>query len=292
MLIPIDKITRNPEQMRKNFDQSALNELAQSIKDHGLLQPILVQESEDGYILIAGERRLRAHQILGLAEIEAVVRPSVNGSSSKERTVLALVENLQRAGLAPMEEARGYKALRDMGLSVAAIARQCGIAAATIVGRLSLLDLDPEIQDLIDADLLPIDPRVSAALKSIPQDIRVEFTRKLARPGLRIKTVQTSVEKLNAALAAERIGSEPSLKIAFRRTGSPDLPNWDALHQIQRLPPWNDVAKAARHTCNTCALRQEASVVVCGDCPAVVMLSKMIDISKKEKASHEPVRRH
>lgn len=286
MKIPIDKIIPNPDQPRKIFDQVELNELAQSIKERGLINPILVQEAEAGYILIAGERRLRAHLLLDLSEIEAIVHPPSNGNGRKERAVLAMVENLQRSDLAPTEEARGYQSLRDMGLSIAAIARQCSVSAARIVGRLSLLKLEPEIQDLIDANLLPIDPRVTSALQSVPENIRVEFARKLSRPGLRIKAVQTAAEKLNAALFAERIGGEPSLVIAARKSGPPNLPNWDALHQLGKLPPWINVVAAARHTCQTCALRQEASMVVCGDCPAVVMLGKLIEVSHEHVGAH------
>jgi len=146
--IPIDQIERNPYQPRTSFAEEALAELAASIAAHGVLQPVLVTETLNGYRLVAGERRLRAAQIAGLKRIPALIRQA----SEQDQLELALVENLQRADLNAMDAARAYRQLRDLfGLTNEAIADRIGKARPTIVNTMRLLDLEPEAQDAIEA---------------------------------------------------------------------------------------------------------------------------------------------
>ena len=276
MQIPTQSILPNPQQPRMEFAETTLQELADSMRVNGLLHPILVEEGVSAlgqsraYILIDGERRWRA--------IEASIRPAANGTGALERTILALVANLQRADLNPVEEGRAYEALSGMGLSNAAIAHRLGTNVNRVAQRRAILALPEEIQDLMAANLLPIDVRVVAALELVPAEQRVEFARKLARPGLKIKSVQVAAEKLRDALAAARVEDDPSVFFAHRRAGRPNLPAWDALHQLGKLPPWQGVVDAARRTCRACELREEASAVVCERCPAVTMLVEMIEM--------------
>jgi ParB family chromosome partitioning protein len=145
--IPIDRIERNPHQPRTAFEEGTLGELAASIAAHGVLQPIIVTETIDGYRLVAGERRLRAAQLAGLERIPAVIRQA----TEQDQLELALVENLQRADLNPMEAARAYCELRDQfGLTNEAIAERVGKARPTISNTLRLLDLQPEVQRAIE----------------------------------------------------------------------------------------------------------------------------------------------
>jgi len=281
MLIPIKKIMSNPQQPRSEFAPIALNELAQSIHENGQLQPILVEQAGDGFILIDGERRRRACVQLGLTEIEASIRPSQNGAGEKERRILAMVANLQRADLNPMEETRSYQALSKLGMSNAAIAHRLGVSGPRVVSRLALLDLPDEVQDLVTAGLLPIDPRATEAIRSLPEAHRVEFARSASARRLNIKGIQASAEKFVASLQAEKIQDKPAMSFAVRKAGLPVKSSWDALHQLGKLPPWELVVKAARSTCQSCVLRSEASVVVCGDCPAVDLLEALI------RSSHE-----
>ena len=145
--IPIDRVRRNPHQPRVDFADEALAELTASIVTHGVLQPIVVREAADGgYELIAGERRLRAARAAGLSEIPAVVRDS----STNELLELALVENVQRADLNPIEEATAYRELIDrFGLSHEAVARQVGKSRVAVSNALRLLDLAPETRQAI-----------------------------------------------------------------------------------------------------------------------------------------------
>ncbi len=146
--IPIDRIERNPYQPRTSFEEEALAELAASIAAHGILQPVLVTETLEGYRLVAGERRVRAAQIAGLERIPAVIRQA----SEQDQLELALVENLQRADLNAMEAARAYRQLRDLfGLTNEAIADRVGKARPTVTNTLRLLDLEPEVQGAIEA---------------------------------------------------------------------------------------------------------------------------------------------
>ena len=147
--IPIDQIERNPYQPRTSFAEEALAELAASIAAHGVLQPVLVTETLNGYRLVAGERRLRAAQMAGLKRIPALIRQA----SEQDQLELALVENLQRADLNAMDAARAYRQLRDLfGLTNEAIADRIGKARPTVVNTMRLLDLEPEAQDAIEAE--------------------------------------------------------------------------------------------------------------------------------------------
>jgi ParB family chromosome partitioning protein len=141
--IAVSRISANPHQPRKRFDADELASLAQSIADHGVLQPILVTETIDGYQLVAGERRLRAAQAAGLERIPAVVRQLAD----REQLELALVENLQREDLDPLETAEAYRQLiEEFGFSQDEVATRVGKARSTVANTLRLLDLAPGVQ--------------------------------------------------------------------------------------------------------------------------------------------------
>ena len=145
--IAVGEIKPNPEQPRRSFDPASLQELADSIRIHGILQPLLVREGLAGYELIAGERRLRAAEIAGLAEVPVIVHPG-SGGRLEERLELALVENLQRTDLNAIEEARAIqRLLRDFGLTQEALAERIGKNRVTIAQSVRLLNLpDPAIK--------------------------------------------------------------------------------------------------------------------------------------------------
>ncbi|EAK2052241.1 ParB/RepB/Spo0J family partition protein [Campylobacter coli] len=145
-LVEISKITPNPFQPRKTFDEAALNELANSIKEHGLIQPIIVLKKNDSFILVAGERRLKATQILGKENILAFVSDS---DESKLRE-LALIENIQRENLNPIELANSYKDLIEVyNITQENLAELIHKSRTQITNTLRLLNLDPKTQDLI-----------------------------------------------------------------------------------------------------------------------------------------------
>jgi ParB family chromosome partitioning protein len=141
--IATSRIRPNPHQPRKRFDAEGLASLTQSITEHGVLQPILVTETVDGYQLVAGERRLRAAQAAGLERIPAVVRQLAD----REQLELALVENLQREDLDPIETADAYRQLiEEFGFSQDEVAVRVGRARSTVANTLRLLELAPGVQ--------------------------------------------------------------------------------------------------------------------------------------------------
>ena len=192
--IALDRIRPNPRQPRQRMDQNELDSLAASIREHGVLQPILVTETIDGYQLVAGERRFRASQQAGLERIPAVIRQLAD----RDQLELALVENLQRADLGPMEEAHAYRALvDDFALTHEQIAQRVGRAKSTITNTLRLLDLDPGVQQhLLEGRLsegharaiagLPTQQQAHVAAAVIDQQFSVrqteEFVRRLREP--------------------------------------------------------------------------------------------------------------
>jgi ParB family chromosome partitioning protein len=144
--IPIDRIRRNPYQPRKRVDEEALAQLADSIRAHGVIQPILVTEQLDGYQLVAGERRLRAAQLAGLERIPAVVRQL----AAPDQLELALVENLLRSDLNPIEEAMAFRQLVDeFEFTQDQLASRLGRARSTVANTLRLLDMREAIRDAV-----------------------------------------------------------------------------------------------------------------------------------------------
>lgn len=141
--IPLSQIDSNPMQPRQQFDPRTLNELADSIRTYGLLEPIVVTRVGDRYHIVAGERRFRAHKQLGKQAIQSIIR----STSELERLELALIENIQREDLNPMEKAQGYaKLVNDFGITQTEAAKKLGIARPTLANTLRLLDLPTEVQ--------------------------------------------------------------------------------------------------------------------------------------------------
>jgi ParB family transcriptional regulator, chromosome partitioning protein len=146
--IAINQIQPNPQQPRQNFDESSLQSLADSIKELGLLQPVVVRPSEDGYVLIAGERRCRAAELAGLDDVPALIR--AEGIDDATSLAEALVENVQREDLSPMEEAAAYQQLlAEFGLTHEDIASRVGKSRSAVTNTIRLLQLPARIQAMV-----------------------------------------------------------------------------------------------------------------------------------------------
>jgi ParB family chromosome partitioning protein len=151
-MIAVDQIRPSHQQVRTRFDAEPLGELAESIRLHGLLQPLLVLRLPDGYELIAGERRWRAARLAGLSAVPAVVR---SGSADQEQLVLGLIENLQRTDLDPIEEARGLRRLIDeFGLTHEEIGQRLGRHRVSVTQSLRLLGGCPAVQSAVAAGII------------------------------------------------------------------------------------------------------------------------------------------
>lgn len=144
--IPVSSIARNPYQPRHSVEQGALEQLAASIAEHGVLQPILVTQTPAGYRLVAGERRLRAAELAGLERIPALVR----SVGEQEQLAFALIENLQRSDLNALEEAHAFRRLADeFGLTQADVAQRVGRSRSAVANTLRLLDTAAAVQDAL-----------------------------------------------------------------------------------------------------------------------------------------------
>ncbi len=166
--VPITQIFANPYQPRKTFDEAALTELSESIAQYGVLQPLLVSPAEDGsYMLIAGERRLRASRMAKLTEVPVII----SEYTSQQIAEIALIENLQREDLHYLEEAEGYEQLMEQfHLTQEAMAARVGKKQSTIANKLRLLRLSPTVRKvLVDAAL---SERHARALLKLPDDTR------------------------------------------------------------------------------------------------------------------------
>lgn len=194
--IEISKIIRNPNQPRKNFDETALQELADSIKQNGVLQPILVRKIGGKYQIVAGERRYQASKLAGLKEIPAVVRDI----DDKEVFQLALIENLQRSDLSPMEEAKGYRQLiNSQGLTQEGLAKILSKSRSAIANTLRLMDLPTVVQEMIEQGLLTAGH--ARAILAVPtEEGRLELAQKVVKDNLTVRQTENlaplfSVEK-------------------------------------------------------------------------------------------------
>ncbi len=237
LMIPVKEITPNPRQPRSHFNPTALAELAASIKEHGVIQPLLVSSNEtgDGYILIAGERRWQASQLAGLTEVPVIVRQT----SDQQKLELALIENIQRADLNALEEAHAYRQLSDeFRLSHEQIAERVGKSRAAVTNTLRLLKLPDTIQQaLVDGRIsegharallaLATHQAMQAALGTVlSQELTVRQTEELVRKlsGEKPAPAPKSGPSPDVRALEERIrtslGTKVSLKTGKKGDGS------------------------------------------------------------------------
>lgn len=214
--IPVSKIRPNRYQPRRNFDEGALAELSESIKERGLLQPISVwkDHGDDHYELIAGERRLRASKLAGLAEIDAIVKKDLD---DEQKLGLSLIENIQREDLNAVDTALAYRQLMDnFGVSQADIAKRVGKSRGAVSNTLRLLELDEDIRQGVQSGA--IDEGHARALISIPDSSkRREFYQRIIAEKLSVRDVESFAQGFHAgkprAQKAPRAGSRKTPEV-------------------------------------------------------------------------------
>jgi ParB family transcriptional regulator, chromosome partitioning protein len=227
--IPLDQIVPSPYQTRKDFDPEKLKELAQTMQEHGLMNPINVRPVHSSqhpapkngkivstgslelgagnYELIAGERRVRAAKLLGWKTIMA----SVEAVSDQEAAQRVVVENLQRDDLNPIEQAEGYRKLERIGLTQVEIAKKVGVAQPVVAQFLSLLDLEPEIREIISREIISVTQM--RFLKRLPEgELRVRTAKQAAQEGWSVKETERQVNRILGQMPARRsvAPAEPS----------------------------------------------------------------------------------
>lgn len=185
-MVDIESIHPNPNQPRTHFNDAELNELSDSIAEHGVLQPLLVRKDVDGYEIIAGERRYQASKIAGLTEIPVIIK-DVDDQKMLE---IALIENLQRSDLNPIEEAKGYKQLiKQSGMTQEALSKAVSKSRSAITNSLRLLDLpEPVQQYLFDGKLTAGHAR---AILAVPyEEQRIKLAEKVVQEGLSVRATE------------------------------------------------------------------------------------------------------
>lgn len=192
-MLPISRVEPRAEQPRANFDEASLGELAESLSEYGMIQPITARRLENGYYqIIAGERRWRAARLAGLKEVPV----RVVEADDRLATELALVENLQREDLNPVEEAQGYRTLLEVyGLSQEEAARRVGKSRPTVTNALRLLTLAPEVQQFVEQGLLSAGH--ARALVSVkPDEKQIEAARAVIANGYSVRRTEQLAAQL------------------------------------------------------------------------------------------------
>lgn len=194
--VSLNSITRNRRQPRHTFDESALAELTASIKEHGVLQPLLVRpDDNNGYELIAGERRLRAATAAGLTKVPVIVMNATDGDSLE----LALIENLQRENLNVLEEAEGYRELAvEFNLTQEEIADRVGKARASITNALRLLTLPDEVKSMLSDERLSRG-HAKALLGLDIEKEQILIARRAVEDGLSVRNLEKLIQRIKAA---------------------------------------------------------------------------------------------
>ena len=193
MMMPIQKLEPNPKQPRNQFNEDGLQELADSIKQYGILQPLLVKKKDDYYEIIAGERRWRAAKLAGLKEVPVIIRDF----TEREIVEIALIENIQREDLSPIEEALAYKKLmEEFELKQDQIAAKVSKSRATITNSLRLLKLDKRVQTMLEEEIIS-SGHARALLAISDGDLQYEIAMKVFDEKLSVRDIEKLVKMIN-----------------------------------------------------------------------------------------------
>jgi ParB family chromosome partitioning protein len=196
LFLPLDKIKANPDQPRKYFDQTALNELAMSIREHGIIEPVIVEETADGsYIIVAGERRCRAAALAGLREVPALVR----NYPEEKRLEISIIENIQREGLNPIEEALAYKQLMDIaGYSQDEAAAKVGKSRPALANSIRLLKLPEPVQEALRTGRIT-QGHARAILAVETAEMQLALFTEIADRALSVREAESRAAEINKA---------------------------------------------------------------------------------------------
>lgn len=209
--LPIEDIVPNPNQPRIHFNETELRELSESIQEHGVLQPLLVRKHGNGYEIIAGERRYQASKLAGLEELPVIIK-DVN---DEEMLALALIENLQRSDLNPVEEAKGYRQLIDAsGMTQEALSKAVSKSRSAITNSLRLLDLPEVVQQMIFEGKLTAGH--ARAILALPyEDARIRLAEKVVAEGLSVRATENLAPLFSAGETPKT--SRPATPQSFKK---------------------------------------------------------------------------
>ena len=210
VMVSINRVEPNRKQPRRKFDEDALQELADSIKIHGLIQPILVQDRKDYYEIIAGERRWRACKLAGLKEVPVII----GNYSEKEILEISLIENIQRADLNPIEEAQGYKRLVDeFDLTQDDIAERISKSRSAITNSIRLLKLSDKVQEMLIEDLISAG-HGRALLAIDDKAVQEDVAQRIVDEKLNVRDVEKLVNTMKKPVKPKPVTDE-QLKVFY-----------------------------------------------------------------------------
>ena len=217
--LPLQKIEPNPLQPRKTFDPDELASLAESIRMHGIIQPLTVRRLSSGYYqIIAGERRWRAARIAGLHEVPAIVIEA----DDRKMTELSLIENLQREDLDPIEEAEGYKTLMDSyQLTQEEAAERVGKSRSAVANSLRLLGLCPEVREMLQNGALS--GGHARALLPLKAELQLEGAKLIAAQGLSVRQTEALAKRLGSTKEEKKRTNEEIMAESYGRLAAQEL---------------------------------------------------------------------
>jgi ParB/RepB/Spo0J family partition protein len=296
--IDITHIERNPKQPRQWFNNDELNNLAASIREHGIIQPLIVTPANANGIhtLIAGERRLIA---AGRAERETVPAIIREVTCEQDYLILALVENVDRLEMTPVEEGDGYLALRAQGMSNAEIARKVGVTDARVGNCINCALLPDKTRALIHKGQLFISNQFISHLRDIAEispKACDELAQQIAdtQPALKVanKTATTVLNQLSAIKKEKPTKRKKNIFDAASKLSDLDIDErqppspskWDVLKEAGLLPPWTMVTEAALMICAGCDLYGFASHPICSACTAARMVAQLAKKAEVQEA--------
>ena len=209
--LPIEDIVPNPNQPRIHFNETELRELSESIQEHGVLQPLLVRKHGNGYEIIAGERRYQASKLAGLEELPVIIKDV----DDEQMLALALIENLQRSDLNPVEEAKGYRQLIDAsGMTQEALSKAVSKSRSAITNSLRLLDLPEVVQQMIFEGKLTAGH--ARAILAVPyEDARINLAEKVVAEGLSVRATENLAPLFSAGETPKT--SRPATPQSFKK---------------------------------------------------------------------------
>lgn len=219
LYLPISKIEPYANQPRHHFDEDALQDLADSIREHGIIQPLTVRRLSSGYYqIIAGERRWRAARIAGLHEVPAIVIEA----DDRKMTELSLIENLQREDLDPIEEAEGYKTLMDSyQLTQEEAAERVGKSRSAVANSLRLLGLCPEVREMLQNGALS--GGHARALLPLKAELQLEGAKLIAAQGLSVRQAEALAKRLGSTKEEKKRTNEEIMAESYGRLAAQEL---------------------------------------------------------------------
>jgi len=232
--VAIEDIIPNRFQPRLAFDEEGLKELSESIRQHGIIQPLVLRRLGDKYEIIAGERRFKASTMAGLRKVPAIIS-DIDDDKSAE---IALVENIQRRNLTPIEEAKSYKNLLDRGyMTQEQLAEKMGVSQSSIANKLRLLNLAPEVQDALLAE--KISERHARSLLSLSKEEQPEWLKKIISKRLTVRQLDLEIKKAKGDSGANDILTKPTPDVSTIMNNPNDIiPNKEKkpMNQIELTP--------------------------------------------------------